>query len=252
MKQGIHIDSRSCHVHSSLLSLHGNDRVAVIVLGVFVLFVVSVPRYDITAILAYASFPLLLILAARLSIGNMAKRLALLSPFMLIIAAANPILDQRTVITVGRIPLSAGLLSGLVILGKSLVITAAVLSFSACVPFYRLCNVLRSFGVPDIFVIQLMMLYRYSFLLLEEGAAIQRARDMRSFGKKGRDLFTTAKLIGTLLVRTTNRAERIYRSMVARGFSGSLGESERGIVSKWQWCTIVLLVTLFAVIRIIL
>ena len=49
-----------------------------------------------------------------------------------------------------------------------------------------------------------------------------RARDMRSFGSKGKGVTTITGIIGTLFLRTVERAERIYQAMLSRGFSGAL------------------------------
>jgi cobalt/nickel transport system permease protein len=51
---------------------------------------------------------------------------------------------------------------------------------------------------------------------------MQKARDLRSFGGKGKGPIVTARLIGSLLIRTTSRAERIYMAMCARGFTAAL------------------------------
>ena len=50
---------------------------------------------------------------------------------------------------------------------------------------------------------------------------MSRARAMRSFGIRGMTLKTFCPLVGHLLLRTIDRAQRIYLAMVSRGFSGS-------------------------------
>jgi cobalt/nickel transport system permease protein len=49
-----------------------------------------------------------------------------------------------------------------------------------------------------------------------------RAREMRSFGVRGQGLRTFVSLIGTLFLRTIERAERIYHAMLSRGFTGTM------------------------------
>jgi cobalt/nickel transport system permease protein len=228
---------------------HGTS---LIVLGLFLVSVLSVRKYDVTAVCAYAAFPVLLIIAARLPAGVLLKRLAFFSPFLAIMAVANPILDQRPFFDAGGMVISAGLVSGTVIFLKSLVTIAAVLAFSLCIPFYRICQALRGFRVPEVFITQLVLLYRYCFLLVEEAIAMQKARAMRSFGKKGKGLFATAKLIGALLLRTTDRADRIFRGMVARGFAGALGKKQSFALTARDWMAIGVAVAIFGAIRIAL
>jgi cobalt/nickel transport system permease protein len=80
-------------------------------------------------------------------------------------------------------------------------------------------------GMPEIFVSQLLFLYRYIFVLVEEAMKIVRARDMRSFAKKGLGIKPAINLFGTLFLRTVERAERVYQAMLSRGFTGRLNTS---------------------------
>lgn len=228
-----------------------NPVVVTIILLMFVVFVVSVSKYDLTGVIVYAAFPAFVIIALGIPLKLILKRLLLLSPFIIIMAVMNPIIDQRPFITIGNITISAGSISALVIIGKSLVTITAVMVFFSLVPFFRFCSVLKGFRVPDVFITQLMLLYRYSFLLADEAHALQKARNMRSFGKKGKDLLTTAKLIGSLLIRTSDRANRVFRAMIARGFQDNFHKEEVKIDKFKDWIVIMSVITLFSFIRII-
>jgi cobalt/nickel transport system permease protein len=76
--------------------------------------------------------------------------------------------------------------------------------------------------VPSLFVSQLLFLYRYLFVLMEEAMRVVRARDMRSFGRRGTGARVFVRIAGTLFLRTVERAERIYGAMLARGFRGEV------------------------------
>jgi cobalt/nickel transport system permease protein len=106
-----------------------------------------------------------------------------------------------------------------------LTVTAALLLI-ATTSFPGICLALQRFGIPDIFISQLLFLYRYIFVLAEEVMKVVRARDMRSFGKSGKDLTVFTALVGTLFLRTVERAERIYQAMLSRGFSGTLNTTK--------------------------
>jgi cobalt/nickel transport system permease protein len=62
---------------------------------------------------------------------------------------------------------------------------------------------------------------------MEEAMRIIRARDMRSFGKRGTGLRVFARLIGILFLRTVDRAERVYYAMLSRGFQGDMPTLKR-------------------------
>jgi len=108
----------------------------------------------------------------------------------------------------------------------SLTISAALLLI-ATTSFPGVCHALRRFGLPALFVSQLLFLYRYLFVLLEETMRIIRARDMRSFGQRGMDARTVVRIIGMLFLRTVERAERIYSAMLSRGFTGDIPSMKR-------------------------
>jgi cobalt/nickel transport system permease protein len=59
-----------------------------------------------------------------------------------------------------------------------------------------------------------------------------RARDLRSFGKRGQGMKVFINLIGTLFMRTIERAERIYYAMLSRGFSGTIHYVRRDRLRK--------------------
>jgi cobalt/nickel transport system permease protein len=71
-------------------------------------------------------------------------------------------------------------------------------------------------------VIQLLFFYRYLFVLTDETERMVRAISFRASNSKiiGFEFFVT--LIGSLLLRTLDRAERIYRAMCCRGFDGHI------------------------------
>ncbi|MDD3108585.1 MAG: energy-coupling factor transporter transmembrane component T, partial [Alistipes sp.] len=69
---------------------------------------------------------------------------------------------------------------------------------------------------------QLLFVYRYLFVLLQEALSMTRARDARSFGRRSYPLRVWGVMIGQLLIRTFERAERIHRAMLSRGFDGRI------------------------------
>jgi len=103
----------------------------------------------------------------------------------------------------------------------TLTVSTALL-FIATTSFPSVCHALRQFKVPSLFVSQLSFLYRYIFVLMEETMRIVRARNMRSYGERGKDIKIFVRIVGTLFIRTVERAERIYFAMLSRGFQGDM------------------------------
>jgi cobalt/nickel transport system permease protein len=86
-------------------------------------------------------------------------------------------------------------------------------------PFDELLRVLRRARVPALLITTLALMYRYLFVLIDETERMGRARASRTFTRQRRQAWKTlATVIGQLFVRSTERAERIYAAMCARGW----------------------------------
>ena len=229
----------------------GSDRSALIITTFFLFSVLSIPKFNLSAVLVFGAFPAFLIGMANISAGVIIKRLAQLSPFVLLMAAGNLSLDRTPMFTLPGLTITGGMMSGIVIIAKTMVSVASMLSVTLCIPFYRICRALEALHVPGVLMTQLMLLERYRSVLHEEALSMQKARDTRSFGKKGKELFRTASLIGSLLLRTTSRAEKIYRSMNARGFQMQIKGSPAQKIASGEWLTIGLWMLLFLALRLI-
>jgi cobalt/nickel transport system permease protein len=212
----------ACPAVSSSVFSRFDHRSLLVVWGVFVLLLVSVDKFDIVRTLSFAAFPAFVIIATRIPPGLVVKRVALLSPFIIIMAAANPFLDREAIGRVGSVTLTSGMLSAAVIMVKATIALSAMILLDRAISINGLCNALRRLGVPAVFTTQLLLLHRYAFLIAGEAATMIRARDARSFGKRGKGPIDTAYLIGSLLLRSAERSERVYKAMLARGFSGTL------------------------------
>jgi len=199
-----------------------DPRVKVIATMLFLFTVVSFPKYEVAALFPFFLFPMLLMTIGEIPIRFILKKMLLVSPFAIFIGIFNPLLDTRTAVIIAGIPVSAGWISFTAIMLKfSLTISAAILLI-ATTSFPGVCHALRQLGFPPLFTSQLLFLYRYIFVLMEEAMRITRARDMRSFGKNGKGVKIFARLIGILFLRTVDRAERIYYAMLSRGFQGDI------------------------------
>jgi cobalt/nickel transport system permease protein len=188
----------------------------------FIVVVVSFPQYQVAALIPFFLFPAVLMTLGDIPLKFVLTRVLLVSPFAVFIGIFNPLLDEKTVMVVSGIPISGGWLSFLSILIKSLLTISAGLLLIATTSFYGVCHALRWLRVPAPFIAQLLFLYRYLFLMMEETMRIIRARDMRSFGKHGTGIQVFVQIVGTLFIRTIERAERIYYAMLSRGFDGEM------------------------------
>jgi cobalt/nickel transport system permease protein len=95
----------------------------------------------------------------------------------------------------------------------------AVVLFSNTTRFAELLTVMRRLRIPSLLITTLALMYRYIFLLIDETERMQRARASRTFRSgKSQKWRSMASIAGQLFVRSTERAERIYSAMCARGW----------------------------------
>ena len=82
-----------------------------------------------------------------------------------------------------------------------------------------LLAVLQRLRVPWLFVTTLTLMHRYLFVLADETERMRRARASRTFTPGRRFQWQTlSSVAGLLFVRASERAERIYDAMCARGW----------------------------------
>lgn len=115
----------------------------------------------------------------------------------------------------------AGWRGALDLLARCTLCLAIMIVLAATTPFWRLVGVLRTLRVPALLVTVLSLMYRYLFLLVEESQRLRRARASRTLRTPSRwgQWRTTGGTIGQLFIRASDRAERVYDAMRARGWS---------------------------------
>jgi cobalt/nickel transport system permease protein len=99
---------------------------------------------------------------------------------------------------------------------------SAALILVAVTGFHQVCAALERLGMPRALALQLLFLYRYLFVLGGEAARMVRARALRSFDGRGLGFGTYGSLLGHLLLRTLDRAQRLHLAMLSRGFDGEI------------------------------
>lgn len=195
-------------------------RAKVLVTAVFMLAVVSFDRYALGTLLPFGIFPVLMAAAGGLPATLVLRRTALVIPFALAVGMFNPLFDREVALRVGPVVITAGWISCASILLRSLLAGSAAVVLVATTGFTAICAALARLGLPRPLVVQLLFLYRYLQLLGEEAGRLLRARELRA-GGRGISVDEYGPLAGQLLLRTWQRAERIYLAMLVRGFDGS-------------------------------
>ena len=202
---------------SLIHAVHPLSKVLVTIF--FLIAVVSFGRYEAANLLPLFLYPVILFSWADIPVWPILKRLLLVSPLVIGIGILNPIFDPETVTLLG-IVLSKGWLTFISIMIKTFLAVTAALLLMATTGMNGIARALRMMGVPGLFVLQLLLTFRYIAVLTEEALRIVTAYSLKAPGHKGIKRRYWGSLAGRLLIRTMDRSQRIYQAMLLRGFDG--------------------------------
>lgn len=173
----------------------------------FVVAVVLLPRDAWAAFGVAAALLIALAALSRVPPSRLLARLLLAEPFAVGVALLSLFQPEGTRIFLALLARSTLCLFCFVLLGATTRVT-------------DLLDALLRLRVPALLVTVLALTHRYLALLLEEAERMARARACRTFEPRaGRDWGLLATVIAQLFIRSSERAERVYAAMCARGWS---------------------------------
>lgn len=215
--------------------LHRLDaRAKLLTTGVYLLVMLSVPLTRLSEILLYALFPLLTAMQAHIRLATLLRRSLAVLPFAALIGIFNLFYDRTPLFRIGPLVVTAGATTFAAILLRGLLSMQALLLLIGTTGFYGICRALQQAGAPRFFTTQLLFVYRYLRLMIDEALRMSQACRARSFGRRHPPLRVWGPMIGQLLLRTFDRAEQIHRAMAARGFTGRMPDLA-GRPPHWRW-----------------
>ena len=188
----------------------------------FIVAVVSFDRYAVAALIPFALFPVLLAAVGDIPLRMIARKVLLASPFAFLMGMFNPLFDPNPLLELFGFAVAGGWVSFAAILLRFALTVAAAVVLVGSTGLHQVCAGLRALRVPQVFTTQLLFLHRYAQVLAGEAARMSLARELRSPGGARLPLRVYGSLLGHLLLRAMERAQRIYQAMVARGFDGQL------------------------------
>jgi cobalt/nickel transport system permease protein len=197
----------------------------------FIAVVVSFEAHALTGLLPLFAYPISLAGLGNVSLRYLLRKAAYVLPFVLFIGIFNPLFETQSAFRLGSIAVSAGWISYASLVVRGLLAVLGALTLVAVTGMGNVCAAFEKLGMPRVLATQLLLLYRYLFLLAHEVARMARARSLRSAGGSGMGLRVYGSVLGHLLLRTLDRAERIHLAMLCRGFDGQL----RGLsTGRWR------------------
>ena len=84
------------HAYTDSLVHRLDPRAKVLATLAFIVVVVSCGKYAVTALVPFVAFPVVMAVLGFVPFGMLARRLLLVSPFIVLIGVFNPLLDPET------------------------------------------------------------------------------------------------------------------------------------------------------------
>jgi cobalt/nickel transport system permease protein len=202
-----------------------DSRVKFLAAVVFTVAVLLSGPKAVAVLFCFAVGPFAVLVWAGIPLPFVFRRILLVCPFVLILALTCPFYDrQPETVAVGpyMVSISGGWLRCFAILGK---FTVTMLTLFALVSTTRFADLLAGLGTmrcPEILVVQLGMLYRYLFVLVDRVHHILRARNTRKLKNLGfhNETQVAAAMVGALFIHSIETSQRIQTAMQAMGFCG--------------------------------
>ena len=111
-----------------------------------------------------------------------------------------------------------------------------LLFFASSTPIPHLFYAMRQLGLPNYLAELVVLVYRYSFMLLEQMQQMATAADCRlGFRGLGRSLQTSGRLVAGLFGRSMDFAERAQDALLCRNFRGEFMPFRQpaGLTARW-------------------
>lgn len=203
--------------------IHGLDPRIKIVVAILFSGVVAVSSRFL-ALLPALGVSLLLMVLTRLSAKTVLYRLLLVNGLILFLWLLIPFTFKgEALFTLGPlVGTKEGILYASQITLKCNAILLAMIALVATIPVFTLGHAMSQLHFPDKIIHLFLFTYRYIHVISQEYQRLVNAMKIRGFIPRT-NLHTYksyAYLVGMLLVKSYDRAERVYSAMLCRGFRG--------------------------------
>ena len=184
----------------------------------YIVVTLSFDKYDLSGLVPMVLWPILLFQISGIDVKSCFYKLRIVLPLVMAVGLFNPFFDKTVVLTLGNLTVTGGSLSMLTLMLKGLFCLMASFLLMATTPIDKLCAALRQLHVPKMLVTLLLLTYRYVGVMTEELAVMTDAYHLRAPGQQGIHISAWGSFLGQLLLRSMDRAQELYSSMLLRGY----------------------------------
>lgn len=218
---------------------------------VYIIVVISFRPQEISGLILFASFPAFFMILGEIPWKPLFLRCMIALPFALAAGVSNLFISREVTFYIGKFGVTEGLLSFTTLILKTILTVMFVMLLVSTTGMNDLIYALVSLHIPSVIIIQIMMTYRYLRVLMEEASLMYHAYLLRAPKEKGIRLKDMGVFLGQLILRSFDRAERIYHAMQCRGFEGTISFSKRKKLRVSDWLIAVCFGLLLIFLRVI-
>lgn len=222
--------------------IHALDPRFKIVIAFFLTIIIAFTN-SLNSVLFALTFAILSVLTARIKYKLVIYRLLFINFFIGILWLFIPFsIPGNSLWNIGPFCVSyEGVFKMFFITLRCNTIILILISYISTIPVVILGQSLYKMGLNNKLTQLLFLFYRYLDVIYLELQRLFNSLKARGFtpGSNMHTYRTFANLIGVLLVRSWERAERIYEAMLCRGFAGKYYSLREFSAGKWDICFLI-------------
>lgn len=178
---------------------------------------------DLRMLLAMVVVTITIYIISKLPVSFILRRLRYPSFFLLVVVLILPFVSGQTIVmSIGPLDLrQEGLIAVLLIATRFLSILTIGLILFGTAPLLTTIKAMRALGLPAILADMVLLSFRYLHEIGSDLQKMQISMSLRGFNKRRfstRALSIAAWLGGSILVRSYERSEWVYKAMILRGY----------------------------------
>lgn len=189
-----------------------DSSIKIIVTIIYVIKVLSIKQFIISDITSIVLYPLILFKFGKVPVKFILKKVLFILPLILGLSVINLIIDFSY----------SEIYFSVLLLFKCIFTLVGALLLIVTTGINNLAFGLKKLKIPNILIMQILMLHRYIILMMEECYRVKSAYELRTLGEKSMTMKDYGRIIGQMLLKTIDRSEKVYEAMKLRGFDGDL------------------------------
>ena len=189
-----------------------DSSIKIIVTIIYVIKVLSMKQFIISDIICIVFYPLILFIFGKVPVKFIFKKVLFVLPVILGLSVINLIIDFSY----------SEIYFSILLLFKCTFALVGSLLLMVTTGINNLAFGFKKLRIPNILIMQILMLYRYIILMMEEFYRVKSAYELRSLGEKSMTMKDYGQIIGQMFLKTIDRSEKVYEAMKLRGFEGDL------------------------------